>query len=79
MEQNNSQPGENYKQVERNFGKMLVSNFLGGIAWSLGVLIGTSIVFSLIAIIISKINFVPIFGNFLAKVLESAQSTFNTR
>jgi len=79
VEENNIQSGENYKNVERPLGKILLSNFLGGIAWSLGVLVGTALVVSLIAFVISKINFIPVLGQFLAKVLESAQSHLTTR
>jgi len=65
--------GEKYKNVQRPMGKMLYYNFIGGIAWGLGVLIGSTIIFALIAFFIGKVDFVPLFGQFAAKVIESAQ------
>lgn len=66
--------GEKFKNIHRSLGKMLYYNFLGGIAWGLGVLIGTSIIFALIAFFISKIDFVPILGQILADVIKASQT-----
>ena len=79
MEENNIQPGENYKKVERSLGKILVFNFLGGIAWSLGVLIGAGLIFSIIAYFVRQVDFIPILGDFLAKVIQSAQTNIPSR
>src|SRR3989338_4645975 len=54
------QPGELYKKVERPLGKILLNNFLGGIFWSLGMLIGTTLVFSIIIFFVREIDFIPI-------------------
>lgn len=70
---------EKYRKVERPLGKMVLYNFLGGIAWGLGVLIGTSIIFALIAFFVTKIDFIPIIGQFLADVIKAAQNNLNTR
>lgn len=72
--EDNIQPGENFKKVDRSIKKMLLYNFLGGISWSIGVLVGASLVFSVIAYFIGKIDFIPILGDFLAKVIQSAQT-----
>lgn len=74
MTDNTVGQGEIYKKVERPLGKLIVNNFLGGVAWSLGVLIGTGIIFSIIAFIVSKIDFIPILGQFLANIIQSAQT-----
>ena len=74
--QNNIQPGENYKKLERPLKKMLLYNFLGGIAWSLGILIGTGIIFGVITYFVRQIDFVPVLGKFLAGVIQAAQSNY---
>ena len=76
IKQNNNQGGENYKKVERPLKKIIINNFIGGIAWSLGVLIGTGIVFGIIVYLVRRIDFVPIFGKFLANIIQSAQTSF---
>ncbi len=60
-------------RVNRPLGKMLINNFLGGIAWGLGVIIGTTIILALIAFFVSKVDFVPILGKFLSDVIKATQ------
>lgn len=59
------------------------SKFLGGLltglGYGIGLTIGTAAFILIIGVIISKINFVPIFGNFLADVIKSAQTSLFTR
>lgn len=76
IQQNNLQGGEHYKKVERPLKKIIINNFVGGIAWSFGVLIGTGILFGIIVYFIRRIDFVPILGKFLANVIQSAQTNF---
>jgi hypothetical protein len=45
-------------------------DFLGGISWSFGVWIGTSIILLLTFLIASKVDFVPIIGNFVAEITK---------
>lgn len=64
---------EKYEEVERkSFGKILWHNFLGGVAWGLGVTIGLSVVLALAGYFFNNffqhIDFVPIVGEFLKKV-----------
>lgn len=66
--------GENYKKVGSPLKKIIINNFVGGISWSIGVLIGASIVIGIAAYFARRIDFVPLFGHFFAEVLKSAQS-----
>lgn len=72
--QNNIQGGEKHQKVGHPLKKIIINNFFGGIAWSLGVIIGTSVVFGILVYFVHKIDFVPIFGKFMANVIQSAQS-----
>jgi len=76
IKQNNNQGGENYKKVEHPLKKIIINNFVGGIAWSFGVLIGTGVLFSVIVYFVRRVDFVLILGKFLASVIQSAQSNF---
>lgn len=79
MHKDDKKPGTLYKNVERSFGRMILYNFFGGIVWGLGVLIGTTIIFALIAYFVTKVDFVPIFGEFAARVIENAQTNLSTQ
>ncbi|MBI2268445.1 MAG: hypothetical protein HYU80_03330 [Candidatus Blackburnbacteria bacterium] len=58
-------------RVHRPLGKMLLHNFLGGIAWALGVTVGLSIVLGILGYLVSKVDFVPVIGDFVKKITES--------
>lgn len=60
---------EPVKEVYRPLGKMLRDNFLGGIAWGLGVTVGLGVVFAILGFVISRIDFVPIIGGFFQQIL----------
>ena len=66
---------ERFEKIDRPLGKMIVYNFLGGISWGFGVLIGTTVILAVIAFFINqKVDLVPVFGRFFAEVLKSAQN-----
>lgn len=54
---------------------MLFNNFIGGIAWAVGVWIGTTVIIALTVFIISKINLIPLVGNFVAEVTKYVERT----
>jgi hypothetical protein len=57
-------------RVYRPPGKIFLHNLLGGIAWSLGTLIGATIIFALLGFILSKIGAVPLIGTWIARLVE---------
>jgi hypothetical protein len=61
---------EGNEKVYRSRKKIIFDNFLGGISWSFGVWIGTSIILLLTFLIASKVDFVPIIGNFVAEITK---------
>lgn len=61
---------ENEQQIYRSRGKMMMDNFLGGMMWSLGTLVGGAIILIVVGIFISKIDFVPIIGNWTHNILQ---------
>ncbi len=61
---------EPIEHINRPLKKMLMNNFLGGIAWGFGATIGLSIVLAILTIILNQINLVPIVGGFLTEVLQ---------
>lgn len=60
---------EKYQEASyKPFKKILLHNFLGGLAWGLGATVGLSILLAIIGFIFQQIDFVPIVGNFLQKL-----------
>lgn len=59
-----------YDLVTKSRKTIITNNFLGGLAWGVGVTLGLTILFGIIAFVSSHINFVPIVGEFVSKVLN---------
>lgn len=53
----------------------MFNNFLGGIAWGLGVTVGLSIVFAVFGFIFSKVDFIPVIGTFVAQITNFVASS----
>lgn len=60
----------NEKVVSNNWKRMVWYNFVGGIAWGLGVTIGLSIILTLLSLIIGKLSLIPIVGNFVTEIVS---------
>lgn len=58
------------EKVHRSRSKMLIDNFLGGIAWSLGVTVGGAVIIALIAFILSNVNYVPLVGDAVLNIAD---------
>lgn len=52
---------------------IIVSNFLGGLSWGLGSVIGATIVVAIVIKVLGIINFVPLIGNFTGQIIQQAQ------
>ena len=63
-------PEEKYNQIHRSRKEMLFNNFLGGIAWSLGTIIGATIIVGILGFILTKIDIIPIIGSFISQIIE---------
>lgn len=53
---------------------IMAANFLGGLAWGLGSVIGATVVVALLIWILSIVNFIPIIGNFTAEIVNIVTS-----
>ena len=49
---------------------ILTKNFLGGLAWGLGSVIGATLVVTLLVWILSSLNFIPFIGNFASSIVD---------
>ncbi len=59
---------ENVSQRSRS--KMILDNFIGGISWALGVWVGATLVIALLVFILSKVNYIPLVGDFIVNILK---------
>jgi len=55
--------------------RILFDNFLGGIAWGVGSVIGATIVIGIISFIFVKTQSVPIIGDFITSIITELQES----
>lgn len=62
-----------YTKVHLSPGRLMWNNFLGGLAWGFGTVLGATIVVALVLFILSKLDTVPIIGDFISRILEQIE------
>lgn len=67
MAQRSDQPAN---RVTLPLKKLVVNNFVGGIAWAFGVTIGFSLLIAILTLISKEINVIPIIGRFVSNVID---------
>ena len=68
-----------YIEVNASAKKRFLIGLAGGIGWGIGLTVGTAAIIYVVGILVSKVDFVPVFGKFAADVIKSAQSNLTTR
>ena len=65
---------EQHEKVYRTRKKIAIDNFIGGIAWSIGVLVGGTIVVALLGFVLGKVNLIPVIGDFVSQITMYVQN-----
>ncbi|MBI2011501.1 hypothetical protein HYS91_01910 [Candidatus Daviesbacteria bacterium] len=70
---------ENHLSANANMRKkdILIGNFLGGLAWGFGTVIGATIVAALLIAILRSVNVLPVIGVITNTVLETVEQRQN--
>ena len=50
--------------------KIIAKNFLGGLAWGLGSVLGATIIVALLVGVLKVVNFVPIIGDLTSQLVD---------
>jgi Domain of unknown function (DUF5665) len=61
---------DRYDRVKESKKQLVLNNFIGGISWAFGAIVGVAIVVSLLGLILKHVNLIPYVGNFVAQVLD---------
>ncbi|MBI4100309.1 hypothetical protein HY439_01075 [Candidatus Microgenomates bacterium] len=63
--------------IYKSRGHIVLDNFLGGIAWGLGTVIGATAVIGFLVYLLSQINFVPGIGEFVSQIISTINQSQN--
>ena len=66
-------------QIKTSTRGLMFNNFLSGIAWGLGTVVGATFVVALIVFLFSKLNTAPIIGGYISHIMNNIPSTPPTR
>ncbi len=61
---------DKYDKVRESKKELFFNNLIGGIAWGLGATVGAAIILALTGVILTKVNTVPVIGNYVENVLQ---------
>ena len=67
-------PGEvakGYTKVHLSTWHLMRNNFVGGIAWGFGVVLGGTVIVAILLFLLNILNGVPIIGEFISNVINS--------
>jgi predicted PurR-regulated permease PerM len=55
-------------------GQMMLNNFLGGISWAVGTVIGLAVFLGLMTLVAKNVNLIPYIGGFIGDILNYLQA-----
>ncbi len=67
-------PDRGHTRVYLSKGQVILHNFLGGIAWGVGTVIGATVIVAILFFILNRIDTIPIIGNFIGRIIEEIQA-----
>lgn len=59
-----------FVRMHNSWSRLLLFNFLRGLALGLGSVIGATVLVSILVYVLSQINFIPIIGDYAAQILD---------
>lgn len=59
-----------YTKVHLSPLRLMRNNFLGGIAWGFGVVLGGTLVVAIVLFLLSKLDTVPLIGDFIGRIMD---------
>jgi hypothetical protein len=60
---------DKYDHVKESKKEIFFNNVIGGIAWGIGATVGAALILAIAGIILSKVNTIPIVGNYVENIL----------
>ena len=61
--------------VTQNRKTIFLNNFIGGVGWSFGAILGTALLLGLLTLIAKNVNLVPIIGDFISNLIDYILTT----
>ena len=59
-----------YERTTLSRRKIMINNFLGGLSWGLGTVIGATVIVGIIFYLLGKLGAIPVIGSFFGKIIK---------
>lgn len=69
---------DKYDKVKESKKEIFFNNLIGGVAWGLGATVGAAIILAVAGIILTKVNTIPVVGNYIENILLYISENQNT-
>jgi len=66
--------GRGYTRIYISTSRTFINNFIGGLAWGFGVILGATVVVTLVLWVLNQLGEVPIIGELVSKIIEDVQN-----
>jgi hypothetical protein len=71
-----TEPVQKFERSSRlSKGEIILNNFLGGIFWGIGSIVGIALFLSLFSLLSQYVDLIPFIGNFVSEILNYLQET----
>jgi predicted PurR-regulated permease PerM len=69
-----TEPIQNFERSSKlSRGEIIVNNFLGGIFWGIGSIVGIALFLTLFSLLAQYVNLIPFIGDFIGEILSYLQ------
>lgn len=67
--------GKGVTAVYRSKGQLMLANFLGGISWGFGSVLGATIIAAIVLILLKSLGGLPVIGSYISDIAKSVTTT----
>lgn len=67
-------PNRGHTRVYLSKWQVVLHNFLGGISWGVGTVIGATVIVALLLFILNRIDTVPVIGDYISRIINEIQA-----
>lgn len=61
-------------EIKASATRLMFNNFLSGLAWGFGTIVGATVVFALVVFALSQLNTAPLIGSYVSSILDYIKS-----
>ncbi|MBP9758839.1 hypothetical protein KBD45_04020 [Candidatus Dojkabacteria bacterium] len=65
--------GDRYDDVKRSRKEIIFNNFIGGVSWAIGTIVGAGLFLAILGLVITKLENVDLIGPLVMTIMEKVE------